>query len=83
MDGGQGHPDILSNGTVQERAVAQQSDPGARHQLLRRAAAADEALQPSSVGWSQLQVNAHCETSMPRSLPASFVERNCPFRAGH
>ena len=25
----------------------------------------------------------HCEAFTPRSLPAAFMERNCPFRGGH
>lgn len=57
MDGGQRHPDILSDGTVQARAVSQQRDAGARHQLLRGVTAADEILQPTPVGGSELQVN--------------------------
>lgn len=57
MDGGQRHPDILSDGAVQTGAVAQQSDAGARHHLLRGVAATDEVLQPTPVGRSELQVN--------------------------
>jgi hypothetical protein len=57
VHGRQRHSNVPCDGAVQTRAVAQQSDPGAWHQLLWGVAVANEVLQPTSVGGSEFQVN--------------------------
>jgi hypothetical protein len=54
---GRAETPLPCDGTIQARAIAQQRDPGARHQLLWGVTVVNKALQPTLIGRMELQVN--------------------------